>query len=316
MTTSYSLYFPFNILMMIAQTGIESAASTAVQTTDTASNAIWWLIPIAIACLGLIWYLRRINNVSPPATVRNDTKKRFPAKAKEESTDDTDPSEVNEPNRQVRSSKSSSKKKKKGQSNNQNVGKKQKGPQSDTLVASTPVAGSSKPLPARATSPVPTVEPVGPAMASAPVIPAAPVVAIFEPLRNVAPPRRKASSLNAPSEEAKSKLASEESVIRQASGGKFERIIPSKGIPRSTANRWPAHMTNAVDRVAAVRPAETTLNSRQESTVTIATTPEPQNPAVPAAKGLKGFVSKLKASPGSDAVSAAKLSEAVTSTDE
>ena len=255
------LYFSLEFSMMIAQTGIDSVSSAAVAPAGSASTAIWWLVPLAIACLALTWYLRRLNNATPKISGRSDSQKKPSSKvnsvasvlsAELETPRDSDN------DRQFKASKSSSKKKKKSQSKSQQNSKKPNGKQDDlkeviraagATISSEKGSASAKPTES-ATELASTTLP--PAATPAPV----PVAAIFEPLRNVVPPRRKASSIEVSTEGKKPQSVNEESVNRPSSGGKFERMVPSTAYTRAAASRWPASMTNSIERSLPARPAE------------------------------------------------------------
>jgi len=302
---------------MIAQTGIESAPATSASQTAAASNAVWWLLPLAIACLGLIWYLRRLNNATSQASLGKDSKKKSPMEANLGLSDESNTPKTGDSNRQFKSSKTSSKKKKKAQTSNQQNGMNRKDrldatkaggtsvaePKvssdqvSDVLITNTQVVETAAAAPSQTTSPTPV-----------------PLAAIFEPLRSVSAPRRKVRLSEAPIEDLKLRSVSEESTSRQPSGGKFERMVPSTAYTRAAASRWPASMTNTVEHTGSTRAAE--VMSEQAATVnSLPKAAQPQQ-AVPAAKGLTSFVSKLKSSSSADSVSEGNGLNTISTTEE
>ena len=309
------LYFPFEFPMMLAQTGIESVSSTAATPAESASTAFWWLVLLAIACLALTWYLRRLNNAKSETSGRKDSQKRPSPKAK--TAEPVLPNELETPrdsdtNRQFKASKSSSKKKKKSQSKGQQNSKKLERKQDAPKVEMSRVPEatiSSEKTPGAAKSDEISMESastsLSPATASTPV----PVAAIFEPLRKVVPPRRKRSSLDVATEGKTSPSVNEESVNRPASGGKFERMVPSTTFNRAAASRWPASMTTPVERSIQARPAEAKLESKPVGSGPALQTTALPHPAIPAAKGLKSFVSKVKSATSSDSAMAESVPE-------
>lgn len=292
--------------MILAQTAIETASPKAVPPTDSVSNAMWLLVPIAIVCLGLFWYLRRLNSASSPLSLRKEVRESPTAKAKSVSTDGLVVPNVSDTNRQITSSKSSSKKKKKTQSNHQLKVKERKGEQDNAIVAAKQIGdlkSSNDQAANSATSFGTAIEKPEPAVAPISSVPSVPVAAIFEPLRNVVPPRRKNASIETSRENVRTKVVSEEPASRQPTGGKFERMIPSTTHTRTAANRWPASMTKPVERITAASTSETKLEAKQSNSKTAEPISEHQHLPVPASKGLKGFVSKRKAASTSDSVS-------------
>ena len=319
---TYIPLFPFEFIKMIAQTGIDTAAST-VPPAESASTAIWWLVPLAIACLALTWYLRRLNTATSNQSDRKDSQKRPSSKARSVASVTSDEREApkdKDTSRPIHASKSSSKKKKKGQSNNQQKGKKPNGKQDGTPVVLGNVAAaksSSESLSSSAKSPLTSeIAPESASASSSPAaavnspIPAAPVAAIFEPLRNVVPPRRKMASPEPSTDDKKPQSAFEESVSRPASGGKFERMVPSTAYTRASASRWPASMTTPVERPVPVRTAESKAESKP-----VASVPASPHPAIPATKGLKSFVSKVKSSTSSDSNAEGSVTEEKNATE-
>ena len=301
--------------MMIAQTGIDSVSSTAAPPAVSASSAMWWLVPLAIACLALTWYLRRLNNAAPKISGRKDSQKKPSSKVSSVASvlsAELETPRDNDNDRQFKASKSSSKKKKKSQSKGQQNSKKLDGKQDAPKVAVSHVAEgtiSSEKTSGPAKSDEISVElastSLSPATASTPV----PVAAIFEPLRNVVPPRRKISSLDVATEGKKSPSVNEESVNRPASGGKFERMVPSTAFNRAAASRWPASMTTPVERSVQARPAESKMESKPVGSGPALPTSALPHPAIPAAKGLKSFVSKVKSATSSDLATGESVSQ-------
>jgi hypothetical protein len=311
-----NLNFPFEFPKMIAQTGIESVSSTpAVSPAESASTAIWWLVPLAIACLALTWYLRRLNNTTQKISGRKDSQKKPSSKIKSVTTvlsDEPAPARDSDNNRQIKASKSSAKKKKKGQTKGQQNSKKLNEKQNDPKVVPDRVAVaaiSSEKISAPAKPAEIAIESVSASLLPATTPVPAPVAAIFEPLRNVVPPRRKHSSLEDSSEGKKPQSVNEESVTRPASGGKFERMVPSTAYTRAAANRWPASMTTPIERTTPVRTAESKADSKPVASVTAVQTSALPQPVIPAAKGLKSFVSKVKSVTSPDTVAAGNVSE-------
>lgn len=323
-------YFLVESTKMIAQTGIDSVVSTAVPPAESASTAIWWLVPLAIACLALTWYLRRLNAASSKISDRKDSQKSPSSKARSVASLPANEPETpieKDASRPIHSSKSSSKKKKKGQSNSQQKGKKPNGKQDDPKVMLSSVSStksSSEELSASAKSKVKSAEmATEPPSASAapetkPAItptPATPVAAIFEPLRSVVPPRRKTSSPELSTDDKTPQSAMEESINRPASGGKFERMVPSTAYTRAAASRWPASMTTPAERPVPARTAEAKAESKPVASVSASATTASPHPVIPAAKGLKSFVSKVKSATSSDANVEGSIVEAKNATE-
>ncbi len=297
---------------MIAQTGIDSVSSTVVPPAESASTAIWWLIPLAIACLALTWYLRRLNNATSKNSSRKDSQKKLSSKAKSVVSGLRDEQEAPKDNDNNRQIKASSKKKKKVQSKNQQNSKNPNGKQDDAKVVINSVAEaaiSTEKMSASAKSAESAMESASTSLPAATTLPPVPVAAIFEPLRNVVPPRRRNASLEASTEDKKPQSVNEESANRPASGGKFERMVPSTAYTRAAASRWPASMTTQVERPVQARHAEAKPESKPVANVAALPTVALPHPAIPAAKGLKSFVSKVKSASSADSVTEGSAAE-------
>lgn len=309
------LYFPFEFPMMIAQTGVDSVSSAAVPPAESASTAIWWLIPLAISCLALTWYLRRMNNAASKPAGRKDSQKKPLSKTKSVASvlsEELETPRDSDNDLPIKASKSSSKKKKKGQSKGQQNSKKLHGKQDYPKVVVNSVAHatvSNEKDSASTKSAEIAIESVSTQLPLATTPTPVPVAAIFEPLRNVVPPRRKVSSLEVSNEGKKQPSVNEELVTRSASGGKFERLVPSTAYTRAAASRWPASMTTSIEKSLPAKPTESKPESKPVTNVSALPAAALPHSAIPAAKGLRSFVSKVKSAASPDSVTGAGVAE-------
>lgn len=280
--------------MMFAQTGLNPTPLSDDQTSGTpALSSLWWLIPLALACVGLVWYLRHhLNRPLPKPTNKTVLK----AKVKEKEAIKAPAIENSSPaiatNRHVTTpSKKSGKKSKKDRS----VGERQ----GRSIIAPPTVSSETKSVASSDLTPsLPLSSPsstVAPATVTS--------TAIFEPLRDVGQKKRRAAF----SPQLDSMRSNEEAVSSPQTGGKFERKVSPASATKSSANRWPTSVTQLARPIAVV-PSKSQVQSLQPVI-------RESNPApIPApTKGLTSFVSKVKNSVVTETVSAPTDVESQTS---
>ena len=269
--------------MMFAQTGLNSTPLSNDPTNGTPDlSSLWWLIPLAFAFVGLVWYLRRPLNRPVPKS-SNKTVPR--AKVKENEAIEASEIKTNAPaietnSRNASPAKKSGKKSKKDRS----VGERQ----AKTIIAPQTVSSESKSV--VSSDLTPSLVLANPPPTIAPVT----TTAIFEPLRDVGTKRRRAAF----SPQLDPLRQNEEAASSPQTGGKFERKVSPASSTKSAVNRWPSTVTQPVKSIAVApqRPQAQSL----PPTIPVS------NPApIPAPiKGLTSFVSKVKSSVVAEAISA------------
>ncbi len=324
--------------MLFAQTGTASIPSSkkAEAEVDPYMIALWWIVPLALFAL---WVAFKVRSNHAKARANQRLNQSEPSKSKElkrmapRHIDEDSPSTENRSsataastavtnvndstatalspdlgsraNYQKTSGQSKKKKEKsKGHQPTQPKPPKESpptaAPTSDPIAAAT-MAGSQPPNENQ-----PPLEPK-------------PSSAIFEPLRNASLSRRKSSpeQTRDDREDRVDSISKENDAYNQIFGGKFERIIPKQSL-RTVANRWPAEATQPPKKPvpASVRtpssssdgiPANSNLNTGKpapnplDSTSSSVSDSAAAPSATPApAKGLKGFVSKVKSLPNTE----------------
>ena len=275
--------------MIIAQTVLTSAPDNTQSSANPSSNGWWWLLPLVIGILGLVWYLRRKRN---PLDLKSKSKPNQRTKA---STYKTHMASLSEDsavadtalNRNISSSKAG-KKKKKNQSKSERRAKTVVPRQPNSLEQKKSELGEQKTSIAAPSMDRP--ETMAPVTVSVPA--PAPVNAIFEPLFDVVQNRRKAivTQPTVPSQ------ANPTTVSTQPSGGRFERNIVTAAATRSIASRWPTPATQQRKTVESEIPKPQQLSQTDPisspTTVSLLATVSP--PEVSPAKGLTSFVSKVR----------------------
>ncbi len=273
--------------MMFAQTSLNPTPLSDNQTSGTpALSSLWWLIPLAIACVGLVWYFRRqLNRPLPESTNKTAPKAKVREKEGVKAPAIETPGPAIEANsRNAIPAKKSGKKSKKDRSVGERQGKTIIVPQ--TVFSETKAAASSDLTPSLPLS--------GPPSTVAPVTTAA----IFEPLRDVGTKRRRAAF--APQFD--SLRPNEETAFSPQTGGKFERKVSPAVAIKSAANRWPTTATQPARPIAVAPPRS------QAPSILPAIPVSNPSPIQAPTKGLTSFVSKVKSS--------VVTAEVATSTDE
>ena len=249
------------------------------------SYSLWWLLPIALAVVGITWYIRGQTKRSEQKTrpTRAPSTKMGASKTKKVAD-----CEIVDASKSLApadfTTKKTGKSKKRDRKRSRQLDKSQVSIQRDM-----PVALSNSPSGLTPTALKPSV-PSSIAPIESPLLPLqrTPVNAIFEPLRDVSQLRRK------PMHMTPNPISQTNEVVgsSQQPGGKFERIEASANPIRSNANRWPASATQQVESAMTTTqspqsPSPSNLKSIQSTVVAVPTAP---------ANGLKGFVSKVKGS--------------------
>ncbi len=272
--------------MLIAQTGLNPSPLLDIQPGNgSTSFSPWWLLPIALAVVGITWYIRGQTKRSEQKTrpTRAPSTKMGDSKSKKVAD-----SEIGGASRSLApadfTTKKTGKSKKRDRKRSQQLDKSPVSIQRDM-----PVAHSNSPSGLTPTALKPSI-PSSIAPIESPFLPLqrTPVNAIFEPLRDVSQLRRKPMHMTPnPSSQTNEVVGSS-----QQPGGKFERIEASANPIRTNANRWPASATQQVKSAVTTTPSPqspspSNLKSIQSTVVALPTAP---------ANGLKGFVSKVKGS--------------------
>ena len=278
--------------MMFAQTGLNSTPLSNDPTSGTpAFSSLWWLLPLAFACVGLVWYLSRQRNRPLPKST-NKTAPQAKVREKEAvkaSAIETPAHAIEASRRNAIPAKKSGKKSKKDRS----VGERQ----GETIIAPQAISSQSKSVGSSdltpslpLSSPPPTIAPVS-------------STAIFEPLRDVGQKRRRAAF----SPQLDSLRPNDEAASSPQTGGKFERKVSPASATKSAANRWPSNATQPVRSIAVAPQRSQALSLPPAISLS--------NPApIPTpTKGLTGFVSKVKSTVATEAVSAPTDDESVSS---
>lgn len=261
------------------------------------SYSLWWLLPIALALVGIAWYIRGQTKRSEQKTrpTRAPSTNMGASKTKKVADGEiVDASKSLAPN--VLTTKKTGKSKKRERRRSEQHDKSAVSLQSKIPE---PVSNrASERSPTALTPSVPSA--IAPIESPSQPQPPRPVNAIFEPLRDVSQLRRK-PTFTAPNP---TSLTKESVGSSQQSGGKFERTEASENPIRSLANRWPASATQQVKSAVTTTqrpqsPSPSILESSQSTVVAVPTAP---------ANGLKGFVSKVKGSVATSSDSATTVS--------
>ena len=278
--------------MIIAQSVLTSAPENA----SPSNNGWWWLLPLVVGVLSVIWYLRQSRNRSQAKSSSKPHQQTRASTNKSNLATHRDDSQVADttPKRDTSANKSGKKKKK-------NKGKSERHAKPVALKQLTdldqPKSGVSetKTIAGLRQDRLEKLEPVKVPVPSPSL---APVNAIFEPLFDVVQHRKKSTATppEMPSH------TNQTNVPAQSSGGKFERNIVTAAATRSIASRWPTTATQQTrsEKVLIPRPRftpETDLTVNPKNAPTQAAVSSPTNEETPAAvptKGLKSFVTKVK----------------------
>lgn len=262
--------------MLIAQTSLNSFPLLEIQTEVSPNNyGMWWLLLLAFALSGFVWFVRRQLRRSVQKSSSKDVHK---TKGPNNNANNASPSVGVEfsASRIGRDA------------NPRNIGKKKKKDRirsernSKASESIQHVAGEAKKASLADLAPTsialnfsPVAKPSQASIASN---------AIFEPLREVVQQRRKSTF----STSIASSQSNEAVVSNQPSGGKFERTVAPSAASRMVANRWPApaEQKGKMAEIASSQPQALLPPSPITNPV----------PVQVQAKGLQSFVSKVKSS--------------------
>ena len=278
--------------MIIAQFVLTSAPENAIPS----NNGWWWLLPLVVGVLSIVWYLRQSRNRSQAKSSSKLHQQTRASTNKPNLATHRDDSQVADttPQRDTSANKSG-KKKKKNKGKSERHAKPVALKQLTNLDQAKSGVSETKTIAGLRQGRLEKLEPVKvPVPSPAP----APVNAIFEPLFAVVQHRKKSTA--APSE--MPSQTNQTNVPAQSSGGKFERNIVTAAATRSIVSRWPTTATQQTrtEKVLTPRPRfapETDLIVDPENAPTQAAVSSLTNEATPAAvptKGLKSFVTKVK----------------------